>query len=408
MKTRMLSLFIAAALSAGSLSASAGGPPAAAPAPPTPREQAARAEIDRLVKRIEELAPQAGDDGDVRVIVRRGGHGAPMAFDPGERPMALPGGDGERRIRIERVGPDGRAWPGAPMPGEAAGFRHGPGLGIVMAPNAAANGVRVAAVTPDSPAMKAGIRSGDVLLAVDGRLIAASGDAGLQRARELLKDLRQDQVVKLRYARQGKVDEAAVRADAIRRVMAYNRDGLAPRARPDGDGHPGFRHEEFEQLLPPGIEMDIERIGPARDCGKGRTDCGLPTLYEAFRWQGLNLASIDAELGRYFGTERGVLVLSRGEDLDGLRSGDVIRRIGGVAVESPRDVMRALREKEAGSQLRFEVLRERKLLPLAVTVPASRPLPFIAPPPPPPPPRAPRAPHAAPPAPPPPPPAPAG
>ena len=44
-------------------------------------------------------------------------------------------------------------------------------------------------------------------------------------------------------------------------------------------------------------------------------------LAEAFRWNGLNLASVDAKLGRYFGTDRGVLVLSSGPDLAGLQAG---------------------------------------------------------------------------------------
>src|SRR5207342_3372753 len=189
----------------------------------------------------------------------------------------------------------------------------------------------------------------------------------------------------------------------IHRVMAFRRDDRMPRH----GGPDGYGEVELERVLPPGVEMDIQRIGPRGDCGgkaKGKADCGMPVIYEAFRWQGLNLASLDAGLGKYFGTSNGVLVLSSGDDLKGLQSGDVIQRVGGVAVESPRDVMRALREKESGSQLKLDVMRDRHALPVTVTVPKSRPLPFIAPPPPPPPappappppPAAPRAPGVAP------------
>ena len=124
----------------------------------------------------------------------------------------------------------------------------------------------------------------------------------------------------------------------------------------------------------------------------------MPALFQAFRWQGLNLASVDASLGRYFGTDRGVLVLSSGPDLKGLQSGDVIRKIDGSTVQSPREVMRELREKDSGSRLQVEVLRDRKPMPVTLTVPKSRPLPFMIPPPPAPPapPAPPRPPHAAP------------
>src|SRR5207342_1822774 len=192
----------------------------------------------------------------------------------------------------------------------------------------------------------------------------------------------------------------------IHRVMAFRRDDRMPRhGGPDWHGE-----EEFERVLPPGVEMDIQRIGPRGDCGgkaKGKADCGMPVIYEAFRWQGLNLASLDAGLGRYFGAQKGVLVLSSGEDIKGLQSGDVIQRVGGVAVESPRDVMRALRDKDAGSQLKFDLMRDKRTQAVSVTVPKSRPLPFMTPPPPPappapPPPAAPRAPAPPPPPPPPP------
>src|SRR6476469_3670949 len=127
MKPRIIPLFVAAALSAGSAQAADETPAPSAKAP-TAQQQAAREEIDRLVKRIEELSKQLGDDGDVRVIVRRGHGDHPEAFaydddqgededadgerkvvirrvGPGDAPMALPGDDGPRKIRMERFGP---------------------------------------------------------------------------------------------------------------------------------------------------------------------------------------------------------------------------------------------------------------------------------------------------------------
>lgn len=388
MKIRLLPVLVAAVLSVGAAQASEPAKSAArsaSKAPQTAEQKAARAEIDRLVERIRVLSRELGEGNDVRVIVHRAGEGGMRMKKPGHEgmdhdPMMLERmhGEGPRKIRIERMGPGGKHAPFAP----------GPGLGIVMAPNTAAAGVRIAAVTPDSPAQKAGLHAGDALLAINGKTISASGSQALANARELLGDLKKGQVVKLRYARQGKTFDASVAADDINRMMVFNR----------GEGmkrhHDGGMHKRM-MMLPPGVETEILRVGPHKQCAKGDEDCGMPALVQAFRWQGLNLTSMDAGLGRYFGTDKGVLVTSAGPDLKGLQSGDVIQRVGGKAVDSPRDVMRALRDKDEGAQLQLDVLRDRKTQSVSITVPKSRPLPFMEPPTPPAAPPAPAAPPSA-------------
>jgi len=89
--------------------------------------------------------------------------------------------------------------------------------------------------------------------------------------------------------------------------------------------------------------------------------------------RGLKLTELESGLGEYFNTDRGVLVLGAREDNElQLRSGDVILSVDGVEVNRPADVMRALRELEAGDNLELEIMRAQKLQTLAVEVPEDR------------------------------------
>jgi hypothetical protein len=365
MKLHVLTLMIAVALTSACAQAAS---PAAAPAAAAPAAspEAAQAEIDRLVARIHELSKQLG--GDTRIRIER------HRFDD----AGAPAPDGRREMIIERHGGDtpmaAPMLPGGMLPPNSAG------IGVVLAPNPAAGGVRIAAVTPDSPAMKGGLRTGDVLLSVNGRKISGSGAEGVDSARHLLGGLKKDQIVRLGYARAGKTGEATVKADHIRRMMMFNRGEAGDLPGMSGDA--GDRHF---RVFAPEIDAEIARGLPMRHCPPGSRDCAMPAMFEAFRWQGLNLASVDARLGRYFGADHGVLVLSSGDDLKGLQSGDVIEHVAGAEVRTPRDVMRSLRERPAGSRLNIDLLRDRKSLALTITVPEEKALPFLAPPPPPPP-----------------------
>src|SRR5262249_32469598 len=157
--------------------------------------------------------------------------------------------------------------PGGMMRGEMAMAGMMPpnhiGIGVVLAPNTAASGVRIAAVTPDSPAMKSGLRSGDVLLSVDGRKVAGSGAGGGGFAKHLLADLKKGQVVRLGYAREGRTGEASVQADAIGRMMMFNRG--------DMPGMPGDADRPM-RIVAPEIDAEIERGLPMTPCAKGSGD----------------------------------------------------------------------------------------------------------------------------------------
>lgn len=278
-----------------------------------------------------------------------------------------------------------------------------PVLGVVLAPDADA-GVRIAAVTPGSAADDAGLRSGDRVVGIAGSpILGRDGERRLDNARGLLRGLAGATPVRVDYERAGRrtsVDitprpgtgVAMLSGDELARTLEGVREGL--------DGVDMQRIGEQVRIATSGIGQEVERAlaaaGLDADC-EGRA-CGTPRLLSAVRWSGLNLAALDADLGRYFGTDRGVLVLSTGS-IDGLRAGDVIQRVDGEAVATPRDVMRRLRGRDEGERVAIGYLRDRRSGTAQVTVPAQRSLRLVAPPAPPAPPRAP-APPKAPPAPP--------
>ena len=274
-----------------------------------------------------------------------------------------------------------------------------PVIGVVLAQDSG-QGVAVAAVTPGSAAADAGLRVGDRLVAIDGHaVLGTTGALRVVNAQRLLADLDTDRAVRLDYLRGGKRhdirvtprlgDRVVVWVDDSGREISTHGDVVVM----DREAARLLRPRHDAPGVAPDIRLEVARLGDA------------PTLLEAFRWNGLNLATVGTELGRYFGTSEGVLVLSAGADLAALQPGDVIRKVGDTRVASPRDAMDALRRLEPGTAVVLDVLRDRKATRARITVPSALPaLPAAppappAPPPPPPPPRTSAAP--APPAPPP-------
>jgi serine protease Do len=87
-------------------------------------------------------------------------------------------------------------------------------------------------------------------------------------------------------------------------------------------------------------------------------------------WLDAELVTLNPELGEYFGTTKGILVVrAPREGTLGLRSGDVILSIGGREPSSPSHALRILRSYEAGERVNIEVMREKRRQTVTATVP---------------------------------------
>lgn len=86
----------------------------------------------------------------------------------------------------------------------------------------------------------------------------------------------------------------------------------------------------------------------------------------------LELANLTPALGRYFGTEKGVLVVHANDALK-LQDGDVLRSIGGRVPTDEHHAMRILGSYAPGEAVKLEVLRDRKKVQVDTTLPAAEP-----------------------------------
>lgn len=220
----------------------------------------------------------------------------------------------------------------------------------------AESGVIVQEVEDDSPASKAGIKAGDVIVEFDGERVRSSS-----QLRRLIQEtpsgrnvaiavVRDGQRMNLTVAPEGRGSEASVFPSPRLEVMP--RVPRAPRA-PRPPEPPGIdvRVEPFEFNLP-------ERF--AFSLGGGRLGVSTQTLSD--------------QLAKHFGVERGVLVTEVSENSAaakaGFRAGDVITKFNGQAVDDSGDLLREV--GRAQGDVTIEIVRDRKTQTLKATIEPSR------------------------------------
>lgn len=190
-------------------------------------------------------------------------------------------------------------------------------------------GVEITSVMHGSPAEKAGLQSGDVVVAFNGEKVQ-----GREQFSLMVRETPVGREVKLDIVRNGAAQTVAAKID--------NR--TLPRILP-GDG--------VHFNMPP--MPDIPRLFQGMHS---------PML-------GIEAESIDGQLAQYFGlTDGGVLVRSvlknSPAEKAGLKAGDVITRVDDVKVTSAADISGRLRAAQ-GKSVQLFVMRDRKEAAFTVT-----------------------------------------
>ncbi|MBV1930895.1 MAG: PDZ domain-containing protein [Porticoccaceae bacterium] len=244
-------------------------------------------------------------------------------------------------------------------------------LGIFLIPSSQA-GVRVTRILPDAAAAKAGIEAGDLVTAISGKPLGDSvsdsvgRDAVLQGAYDALANVRPGDEVQMSLQRGNRHFEAILIAEARRGdLYCEGDDGCRPfRHEPTvpytGSPELSSQRETNLDSMVASIELDPEHAATVLPFMEhyGRLAGGLPKRVV----KGLELAELNAELGRYFGASHGVLVVDvMPEAIPGVQGGDVILSCGGRVVRSPRQIMRILMNYEQGDEVELTLMRDQRL-----------------------------------------------
>ena len=201
-------------------------------------------------------------------------------------------------------------------------------------------GVRVEGVSPGGPAAEAGVKAGDVIVAIQSKPVTTGRD--LVKAMEAIGP---GQKVALELRREGKPVKLSVEARPMEGLFMAG-PGLMMGAMPAIRALPA---------MPP--MHGVELAGDAH--------------WLLDEWGDAELVTLTPGLGRYFGADKGVLVAHAPEDSNfGLQDGDVIVAIGGREPQSGRHAMRILRSYQPGESVELKILRDRRAQTLNAKVPA--------------------------------------
>lgn len=213
-------------------------------------------------------------------------------------------------------------------------------IGVQLDSASGKDGARVREVSPGGPAAEAGVRAGDVIVAVNGKEVngkESKGDAAREVVR-LMREVEPESKVKLRVMRDGKPKDFELTARAMARRFDFRTaPGFDPPDPPD----------------PPEPMMPFDFMP--------RWGGGL---------SGMELATLTPGLGSYFGVDKGVLVLrAPSEDSYKLKDGDVILSIDGREPTSGTHATRILRSYQPGEKLTLRIMRDRKAQNVEVALP---------------------------------------
>jgi S1-C subfamily serine protease len=221
-----------------------------------------------------------------------------------------------------------------------------PMLGIMIGGDTSdgpTEGAPVSGVTPGGPAFEAGLRAGDIITAINKESMSADSSAAASRKLlEFMAGVEAGDTLDVDYMRDGDVNEVSIVAESqMARNFVFAVPGMrvpgAPSA-PGAPAAPGFSNFVFHR-------------------GQGG-------------WGDMEMVTLTENLGRYFGTDKGLLVVRAPADENlKLQDGDVIHAIDGREPTSVSHAVRILGSYQSGEELKIDIMRDKRRQTLSIEMP---------------------------------------
>jgi serine protease Do len=217
-----------------------------------------------------------------------------------------------------------------------------------------AQGVEINVVTAGSPALKAGLLKGDVVLEFNGQRVE-----GTEQFIRMVRETPVGHKITLRILRNGAPQTVSAMVGP-----RPAREWLTPEGTytlPDGT---------YTFTMPPMPAMPAMPTIPRMP--RVPMDTPRPRLMWRNGSVGIEAESLSGQLAEYFGVKDGVLIRSVAKDSPaekgGLKAGDVVVKVNGEAVTSPGEISSEVHGANAKRAIPFAVMRNHHELTMNVTV----------------------------------------
>ncbi|MCP4077520.1 MAG: PDZ domain-containing protein [Gammaproteobacteria bacterium] len=208
-------------------------------------------------------------------------------------------------------------------------------LGILLDEEASVDdGILLLGVTPDGPAQNAGLQADDVITSINSESMARTKDKSpasqLYRTMKKVKPGQQLTLLIDRKGQQMKITfSAGKRGDHLQHGI-------------------NFLADDLEKRINKKIHIEVDNDAFAE----------------------IELYPINKKLGRYFGSDKGMLVLKIPDDNQfSLNQGDVILKIGDRSPNSTSKTWRILESYDSGEDISLTLMRDQKEITLSIKKP---------------------------------------
>ena len=197
-------------------------------------------------------------------------------------------------------------------------------------------GAEITSVEEDSPAAKAGLKTGDVVLEY-----ASTRVESMEKFIRMVRETPAGREVKIGVTRAGSLVTLTAKPENGQSRMSRTMR-IAP--------------------MPP---IDVRAM-------MGSADSPRAVMYWKSSTLGVEAESLDNQLADFFGVKQGVLVRSVGKETPaekaGIKAGDVIVKVEDISVGSPREVTSAVRNaRSSGKTVNLSLVRDKKETAIKVT-----------------------------------------